>query len=173
MSMKTTIILFAVCSIVAGSTSPTVQFEKTWRQKLLLLQSTRADVEKVFGKPIGKHNDVTYNLEDGTLYISYYGYDHCKPRYGLTADWNIPEWTVTEITYLPDNPTQFASLSLDLRKFRMARLSPNVPSMISYVSEEQGIEYTLEGDGLTLHSIRYFPGKQYTNLRCSKSGSPN
>lgn len=116
---------------------------------------------------------MTYNLEDGTLYISYYGDDHCKPRYGLAADWNIPEWTVTEITYIPNNPPQFASLRLDLKKFRMARLSPNVPDMISYVSEEQGVEYTLEGDGLTLHSISYFPGKQNANLRCSKFGRSN
>jgi hypothetical protein len=166
--MKIAIILFTLCYSVVSSTSGAVQFEKTlWSKKVLLLQSTRADVEKLFGKPIGQHYDVTYDLVDGTLYIEYYGNDHCTPRYGLAADWDIPEWTVTEITYRPHRPPKFDASKLNLKAFQKARLNPEVPDLVSYVNDQQGVEYTVELNG-TLNNVRYFPGSSYDRLRCPK-----
>lgn len=172
--MRLMTITFFVSFGVFGSTFRTPQYPNTeWRNQIILFQSTKADVERLLGKPIGQNYGVTYKLKDGILYLDYYDFDHCKSQGRFEADWDLPEWTVAEITYLPDHPPQFAALKPDLKKFRKARLSPHVPDMISYVSEELGIEYTLEGDGRTLHSIRYFPGKQYASLRCSKSQRTN
>ena len=165
--MKIAMLLIAVCSIVANVTSEGVQFENAlWRQKVVLFQSTRADVEKLFGKPIGE-NGSPYRLEDGTLYLEYYDYDHCKPWHGRAADWNIPEWTVTEITFSPSQPLQFKAFKLDLKGFRTAHLSPEVPDLLSYISDQQGVEYTLEPDG-TLNEVRYCPGTSYDRFRCPK-----
>jgi len=131
------------------------------------------DIVSLLGKPAaGKDYGVTYNLREGTLYLEYYLFDHCKLGHQYHGDWNIPEWTVIEITYLPDNPPQLASLNLDLRKFREVHASPHVPDMISYVNDEEGVDYTLEGDGRTLHSIRYFPTKRFNNLRCEQPSKP-
>ena len=142
----------------------------SWTQ-VVLLQSTRADVEKLFGKPIGENYSVTYNLRDGVMYLEYYLYDRCKPKYGYRGDWNIPEWTVTDITFEPDNPPQFSSLKLDLHKFRKVRKSPNVPEMVSYINDTEGVEYTLAVDGRTVQTIRYFPGRRFNNLRCANDSA--
>ncbi len=148
--------------------------EAAWRQQIVLFQSTRIDVEKLLGKPAaGKDYGVTYNLQDGTLYLDYYLFDHCKLGRQYYGDWNIPEWTVIEITYLPDNPPQFAALNLDLRELRKVHESPHVPDMISYVNDEEGLDYTFEGDGTTMHSIRYFPGKRFNILRCAEQRKPS
>ena len=40
------------------------------------------------------------------------------------------------------NPPRFADLKLDLKKFRKARESPDVPDMISYENDEDGVDYT-------------------------------
>ena len=51
--MKSALLIFAIPFFVMSATLRTAQFEeKLWKQKILLLQSTRTDVEKVFGKPL-------------------------------------------------------------------------------------------------------------------------
>jgi len=166
--MKTIATVLLLGFVVATLTLVTVESqEATWKQKVLLLQSTRADVEKLFGKPIGKYYDVTYNLGQGTLYIEYYDFDRCKPSHGYDGEWNLPEWTVTEIRYRPDHPPTFASLHLDLSKLRKLHLNPGVPDVVSYVNDEEGVEYTVESDG-RLNNVRYFPGSRYERFRCPK-----
>src|SRR5260370_40848456 len=100
MRVKSAILLLASCLIVISSALGTPQFEKKlWKQKVLLLQSTRADVEKIFGKPIGENYGVTYKLKDGILYLDYYDFDHCKSQDGFHAALIVLEWTVTEIEF--------------------------------------------------------------------------
>ena len=50
-----------------NSTLGTAQFEKKlWRQRIVLLQSTRADVEKLFGKPsLGHDYLISYKFNEG------------------------------------------------------------------------------------------------------------
>jgi hypothetical protein len=138
-----------------------------WRHGITLFQSTKVDVEKLLGKPIGENYGVTYKLKDGILYLNYYDFDHCKSQATVDADWKLPEWTVTEIEFRPDHELTFASLHLDLKRFRKAHLNPGVPDLVSYVDDRDGIEYTVEPDG-TLNSVRYFPGSRYKSLRCRK-----
>ena len=117
----------------------------------------------------GRDYAVTYNLNQGTLYLEYYLFDHCKVSERTKkyrGDWNIPEWSVIEIVYDPDNPPEFSTLKLDLRKFKKIHKSPHVPEMVSYVNDQEGVEYTLGVDGKTLQSIRYFPGKEFDGRRC-------
>jgi len=130
------------------------------------MRSTREDVEKLVGQSKYRGDSAMYSLEDGSLDVEYYAFNFCEP--GRDADWNLPQWTVIEMTYAPDNPPQFVALKLDLGKFRKVHESPHVPDMISYVNDEEGIDYTFEGDGTTLHSIRYSPGKRFKDLRCTE-----
>ena len=136
-----------------------------WRQ-IELLHSTRADVEKLLGHPEKSGYLVRYPLKEGSLEIDYYVFDYCVPVNGGNGGWNVPRWTVTEITYNPfKKPPRFSSLGLDLEKFRKVRESPDVIDLISYVNDEEGVSYTVEPDG-TLNSIRYFPSSHHENLRC-------
>jgi hypothetical protein len=165
--MKASIILVLLGFTVFGSMSRSQERSAEWKHGITLFQSTKTDVEKLFGKPIGENYGVTYKLRDGILYLDYYGFDHCKARYGFDADWNLPEWTVTEIEFLPDYELTLTSLRLDLRRFRKAHLNPHAPDLVSYIDDQEGIEYTVEPDG-TLNSVRYFPGSRYDKFRCPK-----
>jgi hypothetical protein len=165
--MKASIILILLGFSVFGSMSRSQERGVEWKHGITLFQSTKPDVEKLFGKPIGENYGVTYKLKDGILYVDYYGFDRCKSRFGFLADWNLPEWTVTEIEFRPDRELTFASLHLDLRQLRKARLSPHVPDLVSYIDDQEGIEYEVESDG-TLNGVRYFPGSRYDRHRCPK-----
>lgn len=161
-------LVFVFGLIFCNSTPGTVERQDaSWRQKVVLFQSTRADMEKTFGKPFGRYYYVRYDLTDGALDVEYYGFDRCNAQNGLEAVWNLPEWTVTELIFRPNNPPDFDSFHLDLKKFRKVHESPHVPDLISYVNDEEGVDYTFEPDG-KLNEVRYFPGSRYDRFRCPK-----
>ena len=137
--------------------------EPKWR-KIVLMRSTREDVEKLLGQSQYRGFGASYKLEDGTLRVTYYPFSHCAE---LGADLNVPQWTVVEFTYEPDNPQRLADLHLDLKKFRKQRESPHVPDLISYINNQDGVDYTFQADK-TLSDVRYFPAKRYDYLRCQK-----
>lgn len=168
--MKSAVLLFVFCLIVVSSTSGTTQYDKTlWKQKVLLLQSTRADVEKRFGQPSsGQGYLAGYKLKDGTLDIEYYPFDHCTPWHNVPADLNIPEWTVTKIDFRPDDQPKVTSLHLNLSDLRKAHMNPDLPDFVSYFEDQEGIEYTIDEHTHRLNSVRYFPGSRYDGSRCTK-----
>jgi hypothetical protein len=133
-----------------------------WRQ-IVLMRSMREDVEKLLGPSKNRGFLARYRVEDGTLDVEYYPFDFCTPA--PDADFRVRRWTVVEITYEPDNPPTLAVLKLDLKKFRKVRESVHVPELVSYVNDEEGVDYTVQGDG-TLYNIRYFPGRHLDALRC-------
>ena len=142
--------------------------QRVW-QDIKLLQSKPPDVEKLLGQPIQSSAYVRhYKLQDYELWVDYYPFDHCRPRYGKVGEWNVPAWTVTEVLYVPGESVAFSSLYPNLREFRKAHESPHVPAMNSYVDDSKGIDFTLNSDGTTLHSIRYFPSASFKHLRCGE-----
>jgi len=146
---------------VARNDSPA---QPKWR-KIVLMHSTREDVEKLLGQSQYRGFNASYTVEDGTLRVVYYPFNQCTEP---DADLRVPQWTVVELTYEPDNPTRLADLHLDLKKFRKKRESFDVPDLISYVNNKEGVDYTFQADN-TLSSIRYFAGKPYDYLRCQKA----
>ena len=167
--MKSAILPLAICFIVVSSTLGIAQFEKTvWRKNVLLLQSNRADVEKLFGKPSsGQGYVVSYKLNDGMLDLEYYPFDHCKSSDGTSTYLNVPEWTVAEMDFRPDHQPTISSLGLRLGQLRQVRLNPDLPQLTSYLDDKEGIEYTVASDR-TLNNVRYFPGSRYASFRCPK-----
>lgn len=139
--------------------------EPLWRQ-IVLMRSTREDVEKLLGHSPHRGYSATYTVENGTLQVEYYPFKYCEPQ--SDADLRVPQWTVVEITYIPDNPPKLTDLKLNLRKFRRQKESSDAPDLISYISNKEGVDYTFQADN-TLNDIRYFPGKRYDSLRCSQA----
>jgi hypothetical protein len=146
------------------------QFKKTvWKQKVVSLQSTRSDVERELGKPSSGHDYlVTYKLNDVSLDVEYYPFDHCAPSDGRTAYLNVPEWTVTEMEFHPESQPKVASLHLNLKPLRQAHTNPDLPDFVSYLDDQEGIEYTIDEHTHRLNSVRYFPGSRYDGIRCQK-----
>ena len=146
----------------------TQQQDGAWRN-IKLLHSKRTDVEKQLRQTTEASAYLgRYSLQNYELWVDYYPFDHCRPKYGKVGEWNVPEWTVTEITYIPGETLPFNNLKLDLRQFKKVHESPHVPDMLSYINEGKGVDYTLDSDGKTLHSIRYFPSIRDQRLRCEK-----
>ena len=171
--MKTAVIVIVFALVGVSAVSQSGLFiqrqDEAWRN-IKLLQSKPADVERLLKQPSQSSGYVRqYSLQDYELWIDYYPFDHCRPRYGKVGEWNIPEWTVTEILYVPGEAVDFSSLKLDLRDFSRVHESPHVPNMISYVDNQEGVDYTLNSDATTLYSIRYFPSLRLKHLRCAKS----
>jgi len=135
-----------------------------WKE-IVILRSTRADVEKMMGKGEERASIVYYPIKEGSLHIEYSD-GHCRP--GQYRGWKVPEGTVIELTYTPfNNPPLLSSLHLDLSRFRITRESPDVPDLITYIKDDDGIAYTVQLDG-TVSEIRYFPSTQYDKLQCSR-----
>lgn len=156
--MLTFVALFAQ----AGSTAAP---PPKWKQ-IRLMRSTRNDVEKLLGRSKYRGYSALYDLEDGVLHIEYYPFNSCTQT---GADLRVRRWTVVEIIFEPDNPAKLADLNLDLKKFRQVKESPDVPDLVSYLHEEDGVDYTFDTNDNTLNNVRYFPGKRYDRLRCKKS----
>ena len=140
--------------------------EPKWR-KIVLMRSTREDVERLLGKSQYSGFNASYTVEDGTLDVVYYPFNHCSEP---GADLRVPQWTVVELTYEPDNPPRLEDLHLDSRKFRKQKESRDVPDLTSYINNETGVDYTFQADN-TLSDIRYFPAKRYDYLRCNQTQS--
>ena len=140
--------------------------EPKWR-KIVLMRSTREDVERLLGKSQYRGFNASYTVEDGTLDVVYYPFNHCSEP---GADLRVPQWTVVELTYEPSNPQKLANLDLDLKKFRKQKESVDAPDLISYINNEKGVDYTFQADN-TLSDIRYFPAKRYDYLRCNQTQS--
>jgi hypothetical protein len=140
--------------------------DDVWKQ-IVVLQSTRSDVERLLGKSKDEGYYVSYDLEEGHLSIDYAGFNFCRDAEGV--GWNVSEWTAVEVTYHLDNPLRFSSLKIDLKRFRKVRESPHSPDMISYINDAKGIAYVVNYEG-RLIKIRYFPSSQYDSLRCKASG---
>jgi|SRR4030095_3314308 hypothetical protein len=146
--------------------SHNIATEPKWWQ-IIVMRSTRKDVERLLGRSKKRGFLASYRVEDGTIDVEYYPFHFCTPV--PDADIRVRRWTVVQITYVPDNSPKLSSLKVDLKKFRKVRESVHAPELVSYLNDEEGVDYTFQADE-TLDSIRYFPGRHFDTLRC-KAGS--
>lgn len=138
--------------------------ETKWKQ-IVVLQSTRNDVERLLGKSRYQGHAVSYDLEDGHLNIEYTAFNFCEG--GNNFGWSVPEWTVINVTFAPYRAPQFSALNLNLKQFRKVRENPCCPDLMTYVNDVEGVSYTTYLGGI-LNTIEYFPSSQYNHLRCRK-----
>lgn len=136
---------------------------------IIPLKSTRADVEKILGKPepmsIAKYA-TGYRVKDGEVFVLYStGLCNIDPAHG----WNIPELTVINVDFSPDypNPYKFSDLKIDRYKFEM-HPDPGSLHLVSYTNEKDGVVLTVDTSSDTIRTFSYFPESKYDCLKCAK-----
>lgn len=138
-----TIISVLVCLFTLA---PKDAAAKAWRG-IVPLHSTRADVEKLLGRPTSE--DSNYEIDGERVLISYSG-QGCQE--GLPGGWNIPANTVVDISISSTKDLKLADVLVpgkDYVQIHGAR-TPH----IDYVDVQEGVRYrTVEG---SVQTISYF-----------------
>jgi hypothetical protein len=141
-------------------------FAKEWRD-IVPLRSTRADVERLLGKPQTGSRGI-YRTENERISVSYSD----GPCGYYSEGWKVPLDTVVSLTVYPNKPLKFADLKLDETKYEKQR-DYHVEFIYYYTNKKEGITYTVEvGEGLVT-GIEYFPQANDNDLRCPQTAPNN
>lgn len=135
--------------------------EQEWKS-IAVLQTTRAEVEKQFGKSAKgwEKGMVLYELEHYNLLVLY--------SKGCTGkndeDYNVPLDTVTHFTVYLKKEIPLSIINIDKMKFEKTVLPPN----FSLSSMDEGVTYRISADEMWLISIDYYPKKEQYKFKCQK-----
>jgi hypothetical protein len=129
-----------------------------WR-RIKLLETVRPDVERLFG-PSSEGYAATYVLQDGVLFLEYSS-GTCRPD--RKGGWNVEEYTVVSLRFVPKSKQRLARLNLDLRKFRKV-VDDHVGGVTYYTNDEEGVTYEVQFG--RVDAINYLPGKRYNSMQC-------
>jgi ferredoxin len=134
-----------------------------WRG-IVPLHSTRADVERVLGKP-NLAPDV-YDLGNERASIMYTN-DPCTE--GWQGSYSVPRDTVLSIYVVPQYDLALADLHLDLSKYKRAKDEP-APNHSTYQNDDEGIAYLVDETGSrgkdVVRRILYNPRAEDARLHC-------
>lgn len=136
----------SVCAIWLCSAN--ILHAKEWRG-IVPLKSTRADVEKVMGKP----NDLRrYEFENERAYITYSSgcnrIDDCRCL--------APRDTVVDIYVTVEVEMKFSDLKIDRTKYHKTK-STHLPGIVTYANDSEGIIYTVDDEDDEVTHITYLP----------------
>lgn len=135
-----------VCAIWLCSAS--ILHAKEWRG-IRPLKSTRADVEKLLGKP---NNLGRYEFEDERAYIDYSkGCDRVDDCLCLA-----PKDTVIDIFVTLESDLKLSDLKIDRTKYHKTR-STHLPGIVTYANDEDGIIYTVDDEDDEVMHMTYLP----------------
>lgn len=130
---------------------------KSWRG-IVPLRSTRADVEKILGKPAG--SDHVYKVGAGTVDVTY-SQERCEhnvsPGWG---NWNVSRDTVLTMSFDADFPIK----NLKIRNLEKYKLHSDDPLTTFYRLPEEGIQYSVRNAKVV--RITYGPTEKDKSLRC-------
>lgn len=124
------------------------------------LHSTRADVEKLLGKPKPeKSSCCRYETPEGNVSVDY-SVSRCK------EGWNVPKDTVLNLSVSPNSyiGKSFVDLKLDKSKFS---LTTDDAFYGTWTNAEQGLQYYFSNVSKELISVNHIPKKSDNNLRCN------
>lgn len=125
---------------------------ESWRG-ITPLKSTRADVERLFGRPSEEYR--RYEFPEETASVRYAAGNQCDDPNDC---WCVaPKDVVTNIEVSVSVEMKFSGLKLDLREYEKFT-SPAPPHHTTYTNEKRGITYTVSEDGEVL-SINYYPSE--------------
>lgn len=140
---------------------------KSWRG-LIPLKSTRADVQRLLGKPIAGGGTIDlYEIEEGHVNVIYVG-ERCEQ--GLPADWgnwNVEPGTLVNISitlHVPQPIRQFK-----IRNLKRYKWYTDNSGATYYHDKRRGIEYQVQAGTVT--AITYGPALTDQRLLC-KRGVP-
>jgi hypothetical protein len=127
---------------------------KEWRG-IVPLKSTRADVERRFGKP-DKWGG--YQVADETVSFDY-SEGPCRDLYQTLEKDNCKCWlapdTVVSIFVEPTVKRTFSILKLDVTKFTKTPINP-FPSTFEYANRIEGVNYTIDESEDEIRHITYY-----------------
>jgi hypothetical protein len=134
---------------------------KSWRG-IVPLRSTRADVEKILGKPSTSNH--VYKIGAGTVDVTY-SQQRCEQSAPSGwGSWNVPSDTVINLSFDAD----FLVSDLKIRNLEKYKLGTDSSLIAEYRLPVEGIQYSVKGDRVV--RITYGPTDKDKNLRCAKSG---
>jgi hypothetical protein len=127
-----------------------------WRG-IIPLHSTRADVERLLGKPSSEVDNL-YKTENDLVRV-----DYAKgPCNGWPRGWNVASDTVLALTVMPSAKQMFSDLHVAIATFSKTY---DDAFFTYYASRAQGVEYIVSSEGF-LSSTKYFPARGDAVLRC-------
>jgi hypothetical protein len=121
-----------------------------WRG-IVPLRSTRADVERLLGRP-GDHG--RYQFDKERAYIHYAGAGPCHSVNGCLCV--VSEDTVISIYVELEVEMSFSALNLDRKKYKKL-ISPQDPTVATYSNDSDGIIYTVDEKNDDVTAIEYLP----------------
>lgn len=142
---------------------------KEWRG-IIPLKSTRADVERRFGKPDRwgeykiKDERVTFDYGDGScqgLYVAL-GVANCKCL--------VDENAVMSIFVEPTVKRKISVLKLDMTNFRRTPINP-FPNTFEYDNPTEGITYTVDEPNDEVRHVTYYPSSKDCEDIINRRGS--
>jgi hypothetical protein len=128
---------------------------KDWRE-IVPLKSTRADVERRFGKPDKWGN---YGFKDEQVSFEY-GDGPCKGLYLALGEDNckclVDTDTVMSVFVEPTVKRKISDLKLDMKDFKRTPITP-FPHTFEYDNTLEGITYTVDESEDEIKHITYYP----------------
>jgi hypothetical protein len=149
--MKLNFLFTLLAVLILGETSMAMDWHG-----IVPLKSTRADVERLFGKP-DKWGDYQINAER----VSFrYSEGPCRELYqGLGRDdckCLVDKDTVMSIYVEPTIKRRFSDLKLDMAKFSRIPIAP-YPNNFSYSNPTEGVDYEIDESEDAIRDIEYYP----------------
>lgn len=129
---------------------------KEWRG-ITPLRSTRADVERLLGRPESESGG-TYATEGERVLVTY-------SRRPCDHGWRVPVDTVISFFVHPKKPPKFSDLKLDVKRYERRR-DYHVETIHYYIDPEAGINYTVESPGDLVTGVEYYAPLRDEALRC-------
>ena len=134
---------------------------------IALLHSTRADVERIFGKGKGHPNGFTYIYENERLRVDVlYSAGPCKAS-GVER-WNVPEDTVIRMEISQKQTILAQDFYLDPKKYSRLQLS-HPDNWVQYVNKDDGliVHTIISGKTEELYFITREPSAKDKSLKCT------
>jgi hypothetical protein len=157
--MKSSLIKLVGCGFLVFSCAY-LNFAKSWRG-IVPLHSTRADVERILGKPTW--SDGTYERPQGDVEIMY-AKKRCEQ--GVPSgwgNWNVAPDTVINISIEVDFPVK----ALKIRNLERYKWYTDDSLTTYYRLAKEGIEYSVR-EGRVIN-VTYGPSARDNKLRCLKN----
>jgi hypothetical protein len=159
--MNRAIFTIYLCLVLAATVLPqTVE----WKA-IVLLHSTRNDVEKLLGKPIDKNLDL-YDTEKERVTV-FYSKGTCREN--KKGVWNVPKDTVLGILVAPKEELNVAVVKEQLNQQFEKERDMEIQNVYIYFSKDNSIEFQTR---LLLNGVEdvsfvaYSPGESGKNLLC-------
>ena len=145
--------------------------ESEWLTKMKqinLLSHNRGDVIKLLGNPVDDKKESYlwyYDFDEGRMAVLYEsgGCVITQESNGKPIGWKVPEWTVIEVSFSPDDWINPKKLNVNFKGFSSKPIYDE-PNAVEYVNDNMGIEYTVnEGK---IQDVTFRPAKSLDYLRC-------